>query len=60
MTGISTYTHVVSARYLLSKLQASLPFGRRVLAALSRLVPAALPVPVNLGDNMLVCAKKPL
>ena len=60
VTGISTYTHVVSARYLLTKLQASAPLLKAVLGALARIVPAGLPVPVNLGDNMLVSARKPL
>jgi hypothetical protein len=55
---ISLYSHVVSGRYLLEKVGASF----RPLAPLARGVRAVTPrrvrVPVNLGDNMLVSARK--
>jgi SAM-dependent methyltransferase len=54
----TTYTHTVSAGYLVRKAAASFPPLAPALSALRRLVPARLPVPVNLGDNMLVVAEK--
>ena len=59
VSSVSTYTHVVSAGYLKAKLLAAFPRAGLPLAALSKLVPAAWPVPVNLGDNMLMVARKP-
>ena len=53
-----TYTHTVSAEYLTSKLAASFPPVSPLLLALRRVVPARLPVPVNLGDNMVVSAER--
>ncbi len=53
-----TYTHTVSARYLLRKAAASFPLLAPALSALGRALPARLPVPVNLGDNMLVVAER--
>jgi 2-polyprenyl-3-methyl-5-hydroxy-6-metoxy-1,4-benzoquinol methylase len=54
-----TYTHTVSAEYLLRKASASFPRLAPVLDLARRLVPERLPVPVNLGDNMLVVAERP-
>src|SRR5512142_1600152 len=53
-----TYTHTVSAEYLLSKAAASFPPLAPVAGAIRRVVPARLPIPVNLGDNMVVCAER--
>ncbi len=54
-----TYTHTVSADYLLRKAAASFPALSPAANALRWLVPARLPVPVNLGDNMVVTAERP-
>jgi len=57
--SIHHYTHVVSADYLLRKAEAALgPLGR-VPTAARRVVPGSLRVPVNLGDNMHVVARRP-
>ncbi len=53
-----TYTHTVSAEYLVSKVVASFPPLSPLLGALRRVVPPRLPVPVNLGDNMVVSAER--
>jgi 2-polyprenyl-3-methyl-5-hydroxy-6-metoxy-1,4-benzoquinol methylase len=53
-----SYTHTVSADYLLRKAQASFPPLSGALGAARRLLPARLPVPVNLGDNMVVTAER--
>jgi 2-polyprenyl-3-methyl-5-hydroxy-6-metoxy-1,4-benzoquinol methylase len=53
-----TYTHTVSADYLLRKAAASFPPLAPVLRALRRIVPTRWPVPVNLGDNMVVTAER--
>jgi 2-polyprenyl-3-methyl-5-hydroxy-6-metoxy-1,4-benzoquinol methylase len=53
-----TYTHTVSAGYLLRKAAASFPWLAPALHLARRLVPERLPVPVNLGDNMLVVAER--
>jgi 2-polyprenyl-3-methyl-5-hydroxy-6-metoxy-1,4-benzoquinol methylase len=58
VTGISTYSHTVSAGYLLRKIGASFPALSPLTRALSRVVPTGWPVPVNLGDNMLVSAER--
>lgn len=52
------YTHTVSAGYLLRKLAASFPQLGPALSAVRRIVPAQYPVPVNLGDNMVITAVK--
>jgi SAM-dependent methyltransferase len=52
------YVHTVSAGYLLRKLEASFPALGWVPRAAQRLVPARLPVPVSLGDNMVVVAER--
>jgi 2-polyprenyl-3-methyl-5-hydroxy-6-metoxy-1,4-benzoquinol methylase len=54
-----TYTHTVSANYFLRKVGASFPALAPVAGLLRRLVPSRWPVPVNLGDNMLVVAERP-
>jgi 2-polyprenyl-3-methyl-5-hydroxy-6-metoxy-1,4-benzoquinol methylase len=53
------YTHTVSADYLLRKLAASFPPAAPLFRAVRRAVPARLAVPVNLGDNMVVSARRP-
>jgi 2-polyprenyl-3-methyl-5-hydroxy-6-metoxy-1,4-benzoquinol methylase len=53
------YTHVVSADYLLSKVGAAAPAVGRVAEALRTVVPDHWRVPVNLGDNMHVVARRP-
>ena len=53
------YVHTVSAGYLLRKLAASFPGLRWLAGALGALLPARLPVPVSLGDNMAVVAERP-
>jgi hypothetical protein len=58
VTGIRTYSHTVSAGYLLRKIGASFPVLSPVTHALARVVPPSWPVPVNLGDNMLVSAER--
>ncbi len=55
---VRTYSHTVSAGYLLRKLGASFPALGPRARALPRVVPTAWPVPVNLGDNMLVSAER--
>jgi 2-polyprenyl-3-methyl-5-hydroxy-6-metoxy-1,4-benzoquinol methylase len=50
------YTHTVSADYLLRKAAASFPAAAPLFRLARRLVPGRLPVPVNLGDNMVVSA----
>jgi hypothetical protein len=55
---ISTYSHTVSSGYLLRKIGASFPALAPVTRALARIVPGGWPVPVNLGDNMLVRAER--
>jgi 2-polyprenyl-3-methyl-5-hydroxy-6-metoxy-1,4-benzoquinol methylase len=56
--GIRTYSHTISAGYLLRKLGASFPALSPLAHALARVVPPRWPVPVNLGDNMLVAAER--
>lgn len=58
VVGRRTHAHTVSAGYLLSKAAASFPALAPALGALRRVVPARLPIPVNLGDNMLVTAER--
>jgi 2-polyprenyl-3-methyl-5-hydroxy-6-metoxy-1,4-benzoquinol methylase len=54
-----TYTHTVSADYLLRKAAASFPLLAPLAGALRRVLPARFAVPVNLGDNMMVTAERP-
>lgn len=57
--SIGNYTHYVSARYLMAKVEALAgPLGP-VVAATARLVAGGWRIPVNLGDNMLVQAVRP-
>ncbi len=53
-----SYTHTVSADYLLRKAAASFPALSPLAWLLRRLLPARWPVPVNLGDNMLLGAER--
>jgi 2-polyprenyl-3-methyl-5-hydroxy-6-metoxy-1,4-benzoquinol methylase len=53
-----TYTHTVSADYLLRKAAASFPRLAPLVSALRRVLPGRFAVPVNLGDNMLVVAER--
>ena len=55
---ICHYTHVVSVDYLLSKVGAAVPAVGRVAEALRTAVPDHWRVPVNLGDNMHVVARR--
>jgi SAM-dependent methyltransferase len=56
--GISSYTHVVSLDYLLSKAGAAVPAVDPVAEAVRTVVPEHWRVPVNLGDNMHVVARR--
>ena len=56
--GIRTYSHTVSAGDLLRKMAASFPAIAPLARAASRVVPPGWPIPVNLGDNMLVSAER--
>ncbi|HSB19966.1 MAG TPA: class I SAM-dependent methyltransferase [Anaeromyxobacteraceae bacterium] len=53
------YVHTVSAGYLLRKVEASFPAAGWLARAARRAVPGRLPVPVSLGDNMVVIAERP-
>lgn len=53
------YVHTVSAGYLLRKVEASFPAAAWLARAAGRALPARLPVPVSLGDNMVVIAERP-
>ena len=53
------YTHTVSARYLLAKIGACFPALAPLARALRVVVPPRLPIPVNLGDNMVITAERP-
>jgi 2-polyprenyl-3-methyl-5-hydroxy-6-metoxy-1,4-benzoquinol methylase len=57
--GRRLYTHTVSAGYLVDKLAASFPRAAPALRLAGRAVPKRLPVPVNLGDNMVITAERP-
>ncbi|WP_232293711.1 class I SAM-dependent methyltransferase [Stigmatella aurantiaca] len=59
VVGVRTYTHIISADYLLRKLAASFHPAAPVLGGLRRLVPHRWSVPFNLGDNMLMTAERP-
>jgi 2-polyprenyl-3-methyl-5-hydroxy-6-metoxy-1,4-benzoquinol methylase len=56
---VTTYTHTVSADYLLRKLAASFRPLAPLARLLRRIVPPRWPIPVNLGDNMAVTARRP-
>src|SRR5436190_4732651 len=55
---IRHYTHVVSLDYLLSKVGAAVPVVDPVAEAVRTVVPEHWRVPVNLGDNMHVVARR--
>ncbi|BDG09803.1 class I SAM-dependent methyltransferase [Anaeromyxobacter paludicola] len=57
--AVRNYSHTVSAGYLLRKLAAAFPRLAPLFRAARFLVPDRLPVPVNLGDNMVVLARRP-
>jgi 2-polyprenyl-3-methyl-5-hydroxy-6-metoxy-1,4-benzoquinol methylase len=54
-----TYTHIISADYLLRKVGASFRPAAPVLELARRVVPGAWAIPFNLGDNMLMAAERP-
>jgi len=56
---IGAYTHVVSMDYLLSKVGAAVPAVDPAAEAIRTVVPEHWRVPVNLGDNMHVIARRP-
>jgi SAM-dependent methyltransferase len=56
--GIGYYSHVVSVDYLLSKIGAAAPAVDPVAEAVRTVVPEHWRVPVNLGDNMHVIARR--
>ena len=56
---IRLYTHVVSLDYLLSKVGAAVPAADHAAEAIRTVVPDHWRVPVNLGDNMHVIARRP-
>jgi 2-polyprenyl-3-methyl-5-hydroxy-6-metoxy-1,4-benzoquinol methylase len=55
-----TYTHIISADYLLRKVGASFRPAAPVLELARRVVPGAWAIPFNLGDNMLMAAERPV
>ena len=55
---IRTYSHTVSSGYLFRKVGASFPALAPLARLLGRVVPPSWPIPVNLGDNMLVTAER--
>jgi SAM-dependent methyltransferase len=55
---IRPYTHVVSLDYLLSKVGAAVPSVDPAAEAIRTVVPQHWRVPVNLGDNMHVVARR--
>jgi len=52
------YTHTVSADYLLRKAAASFPALAHVIGGVRKALPLRWPVPVNLGDNMVIRAER--
>ncbi|MBV8159660.1 MAG: class I SAM-dependent methyltransferase, partial [Acidimicrobiia bacterium] len=56
--AVRNYTHVVSLDYLLSKVGAVLPAVDPVAEAIRTVIPERWRVPVNLGDNMHVVARR--
>jgi 2-polyprenyl-3-methyl-5-hydroxy-6-metoxy-1,4-benzoquinol methylase len=59
VTDVRTYTHIISADYLLRKVGASFTPAAPVLEGLRRVVPGGWAIPFNLGDNMLMAAERP-
>jgi 2-polyprenyl-3-methyl-5-hydroxy-6-metoxy-1,4-benzoquinol methylase len=55
---IGHYTHVVSVDYLLRKVSSSFGPLRPVSAGIRKVVPRDARLPVNVGDNMLVVARR--
>lgn len=60
VTDARTYTHIISADYLLRKVGASFTPAAPVLELVRRGVPSNWSIPFNLGDNMLMAAERPL
>ncbi|WP_236069338.1 class I SAM-dependent methyltransferase [Citreicoccus inhibens] len=60
VTDVRTYTHIISADYLLRKVSASFRPAAPVLELLRRGMPGEWSIPFNLGDNMLMAAERPL
>jgi 2-polyprenyl-3-methyl-5-hydroxy-6-metoxy-1,4-benzoquinol methylase len=60
VTDVRTYTHIISADYLLRKVSASFRPAAPVLELARRGVPGEWSIPFNLGDNMLMAAERPL
>ena len=58
--AISDYTHYVSVPYLVAKLEAMAGSLAPLVRAGGRVVPRNWRIPVNLGDNMLVRAVRPV
>jgi 2-polyprenyl-3-methyl-5-hydroxy-6-metoxy-1,4-benzoquinol methylase len=59
VTDVRTYTHIISADYLLRKVGASFTPAAPVLELVRRGVPSNWSIPFNLGDNMLMAAERP-
>ncbi|WP_249347540.1 class I SAM-dependent methyltransferase [Corallococcus exiguus] len=60
VTDVRTYTHIISADYLLRKVGASFTPSAPVMELVRRGVPSSWSIPFNLGDNMLMAAERPL
>lgn len=59
VTHVQTYTHIISAEYLLRKLASNFRPVAPVLETVRRVVPGWWAIPFNLGDNMLMAAVRP-
>lgn len=57
--AIHDYTHTVSSDYLLRKAAASFTPLAPIFSLARRVLPKSIPVPVNLGDNMLMVLERP-
>jgi SAM-dependent methyltransferase len=53
------YTHIVSSGYLLRKTALSFPALSAAVGLAEKVLPHRVPIPVNLGDNMMVVAERP-
>lgn len=59
VTRTVDYTHIVSSGYLLRKTGASFPWLAPLTRLVGKVAPGRLPIPINLGDNMLIEARRP-
>ncbi|MBF5042716.1 class I SAM-dependent methyltransferase [Aggregicoccus sp. 17bor-14] len=59
VTRAVDYTHIVSSGYLLRKAGASFPWLAPLARLAGKVAPARLPIPISLGDNMLIEARRP-